>query len=58
MVGSLRALGGEQTTGWHLAIDGKTERGSYDKGSGKKAIHAVSVFLSDRNPDQSIASDG
>ena len=46
-VASLRELCGEPTAGWHLPIDGKTERGSCDRASGKKAIHSVSVFLSE-----------
>jgi len=30
----------------HIAVDGKTLRGSYDKDSGTKAIHMVSAWLS------------
>lgn len=46
-VESLRSLCGEQPAeGWHLAFDGKTLRGSFDKASGAKAIHSVSAYLS------------
>ena len=33
--------------GHHLAIDGKTLRGSADKASGERALHMVSAWLSD-----------
>jgi predicted transposase YbfD/YdcC len=33
--------------GKHIAVDGKTSRGSFDSGSGKKAIHTVSAWMSD-----------
>jgi predicted transposase YbfD/YdcC len=36
----------QQTTGEVIAIDGKTARGSYDKGKGKGAIHMVSAWAS------------
>lgn len=31
----------------HLAVDGKTLRGSHDKASGKRALHSVSVYLTE-----------
>lgn len=31
----------------HIAVDGKTSRGSLDKANGKKAIHTVSAWLSE-----------
>lgn len=39
----------ELTEGEVVAIDGKTIRGSYDKGDDKAAIHMVSAFVSRQN---------
>ena len=39
----LRLKGGDK----HIAVDGKTSRGSLDLTQGKKAIHTVSAWLSD-----------
>ena len=36
-----------EVQGKHIAIDGKTSRRSFDSGSGKKAIHTVSAWMSD-----------
>ncbi len=36
-----------QVTDKHIALDGKTSRHSFDTGSGRKAIHTVSAFLSE-----------
>jgi predicted transposase YbfD/YdcC len=36
-----------QLTDKHIALDGKTSRHSFDTGSGRRAIHTVSAFLSE-----------
>ncbi|MEG2173461.1 MAG: ISAs1 family transposase, partial [Desulfovibrionaceae bacterium] len=39
----------ENTEGKVIAIDGKTLRRSFDKSSGKKALHMVSAWVTDNN---------
>lgn len=46
-VQALRSMCGEEPAEcWHLGVDGKTLRGSFDKASGSKALHSVSAYLS------------
>jgi predicted transposase YbfD/YdcC len=41
----IHALVGSTTQGKHIAIDGKTLRRSFDKASGKAAIHMVNAYV-------------
>jgi predicted transposase YbfD/YdcC len=44
-VNRLRSASGSTTVGGHVAVDGKTLRGSFDTASGTSAIHMVSAWL-------------
>jgi predicted transposase YbfD/YdcC len=46
-VNRLRSASGSMTVGGHVAVDGKTLRGSFDTASGTSAIHMVSAWLAD-----------
>lgn len=46
-VGRLRGASGTATVGGHVAVDGKTLRGSFDTASGTNAIHMVSAWLAE-----------
>ena len=41
----INSLSGSRTRGKHIAIDGKTLRGSFDKSAGKLAVHMVSAYV-------------
>jgi predicted transposase YbfD/YdcC len=46
-VNDVRAACGVAPLDEHFAVDGKTERGSFDKATGAKALHSVSVYLTE-----------
>lgn len=41
----ISSLSGSSTKGKHIAIDGKTLRGSFDRSAGKLAVHMVSAYV-------------